>query len=98
LSHFIPGAPIVVEANASDYAISAILSISCNDKQIHPVAFYSQSLTTSGVNYDTCNKELMAIFIAFKVWEHYMEGAAPLIDVTTDLQTLEHFSMICLLS
>ena len=41
LSHWIPEAPIIVETDASDYAIAAILSIITPDEEVHPVAFYS---------------------------------------------------------
>jgi len=44
LVHFNPDNPIVVETDASDYAIAAIISqISPDDGDIHPIAFYSCS-------------------------------------------------------
>src|SRR5205807_8386867 len=61
LTHFIPDAPITVETDASDYAVAGILSITSQDSQIHLVAFYSQTLTTPELNYNTHNKELLAI-------------------------------------
>ena len=68
LTHYQPGAPITVETDASDYAIAGILSIACSDGEIQPVAFYSHTLTTPKLNYDTHDKELLAIFEAFKTW------------------------------
>jgi len=41
LSHYIPGAPIIVETDASDYAVAAILSIVTPNSEVHPVAFHS---------------------------------------------------------
>jgi hypothetical protein len=41
LSHWIPDRPIIVETDASDYALGAILSIKTSDDAIHPVAFHS---------------------------------------------------------
>src|SRR5882724_10349309 len=42
LAHFNPDNPIVVETDASDYVITAIISqISPNDGDIHPITFYS---------------------------------------------------------
>jgi hypothetical protein len=92
LTHWIPDSPITVETDASDYAIAAILSITLPDSEIHPVAFHSRTLSTSELNYDTHDKELLAIFEAFKKWRHYLEGSGTPIDVVTDHKNLEYFS------
>ena len=92
LSHWIPEAPIIVETDASDYAVAAILSNVNSDQEVHPVAFYSRSLSTAELNYDTHDKELLAIFSAFKVWRHYLEGPPAPVDVVTDHKNLEYFS------
>src|SRR5882724_9584692 len=44
------------------------------------------------LNYDVHDKELLAIFEAFKRWWHYLEGSALLIDVVTDHRNLQYFS------
>ena len=62
LTHFIPDTPIIVETNASDYAVAGILSITCADREICPVAYYSWTLTTLELNYDTHDQELLTIF------------------------------------
>ena len=67
LAHFNPDNPIVVETDASDYAITAIISqISPNDGDIHPIAFYSSSMQLAELNYEIYDKELLAIFEAFR--------------------------------
>ena len=76
LTHFIPDVPITVETDASNYTVAGILSITLDDGQIHPVAFYSRTLTALELNYDTHDKELLAIFEAFCIWRHYLEGSA----------------------
>jgi len=45
------------------------------------------------LNYDIHDKELLAIFKAFKIWRHYLEGSASPIDVIMDHKNLEYFSM-----
>jgi hypothetical protein len=92
LSHWIPEALIIVETDASDYVIAAILSIITPDEEVHPVVFYSRSLSTSELNYDTHDKELLAIFAAFTTWRHYLEGPAAPVDVVTNHKNLEYFS------
>jgi len=92
LTHWIPDAQLIVETNASDYALAAILSVVNKDNEVHPVAFYSRTFTTAELNYDTHDKELLAIFEAFKIWQHYLEGPAYPINVVMDHKNLEYFS------
>ena len=84
LTHFIPDTPITMETDALDYAVASILSITCADGELHPVAFYSWTLTAPELNYDTNNKELLAIFEAFQTWHHYLEGSMTPVDVIMD--------------
>jgi len=92
LMHWVLDAQLVVETNASDYALAAILSIVTKDNEIHPVAFHSRTFSAPELNYDVYDKELLAIFEAFKIWRHYLEGSASPIDVVTDHKNLEYFS------
>ena len=98
LTHFIPDTPIIVETDASDYAVAGILSITCADREIRPVTYYSRTLTALELNYDTHDKELLAIFEAFQNWRHYLEGSASPIDVVTDHKNLKYFSTSKVLS
>ena len=41
LTHWIPDTPIMVETDASDYALAAVLSIHTPDGNYHPVVFHS---------------------------------------------------------
>ena len=81
-----------METDASDYALAAILSIIDSEGEICPVAFHSCTFTAPELNYDVHNKELLAIFEAFKCWQHYLEGSAEPVDVITDHKNLEYFS------
>ena len=78
-----------METDASDYALTAILSIVNEENKVHPVAFHSHTFTAVELNY---NKELLAIFEAFKIWQHYLKGPAYPIDVVMDHKNLEYFS------
>ena len=98
LTHWIPDAPMIVETDTSDYVIAAIFSIILPNGKIHPMAFHSHTLTTSELNYDTHDKELLAIFEAFKKWRHYLEGSVLPVDVVTDHKNLEYFSTTKLLT
>jgi len=92
LTHWVPDAQLVVETDASDYALAAILSIMTKDSEIYPITFHSRTFSTLELNYDVHNKELLAIFKAFKIWRHYLEGFTSPIDIVTDYKNLEYFS------
>ena len=61
-----PDKPYVMETDASDFAIGAVLSQDVDDKKLQPVAFYSATLTDSERNWAVADKELYAIIRAFK--------------------------------
>ena len=63
---FNPSRKIVIETNASDYALRVILSQKGLNKKFHPVTFYSQKLTPAEINYKIHNKKLLTIIKAFK--------------------------------
>ena len=80
-----------METNASDYALAAILFIVNEDNEVHLVAFHSCTFTVVELNYNTYDKELLAIFKAFKIWQYYLEGLAYSINVVMDHKNLEYF-------
>jgi len=77
LSFFDFNKPAIVETDASDFGISAILSQYDDHGVLHPVAFHSRQLTSAEINYDTHDKELLAIVDSFLVWRHYLVAADP---------------------
>ena len=81
-----------METNASDYALTAILSIVNEENEVYLVAFHSCTFTVVELNYNTYDKKLLAIFEAFKIWQHYLEGLVHFIDIVTDHKSLEYFS------
>jgi hypothetical protein len=93
LAHFDPQLPIIVEMDASDYALGAIISqTNANTQETHPIAFHSRTFSPMETNYETHDKELLAIFDSFKVWHTYLEGSAHPVSVVTDHKNLEYFA------
>ena len=92
LTHWISDAQLIMETDALDYTLAAILSIVNEDNEVHLVAFHFHTFTVVELNYDTHDKELLAIFETFKIWWHYLEGPAYPIDVVMDHKNLEYFS------
>src|SRR5258705_1011509 len=91
LCHWAPDLRMTVETDTSDHAIAGILSVTTQDNEIRLVAFFSHSLQGVEKNYDTHDKELLAVFEAFKNWQHFLEGSAKVIDMVTDHKNLEYF-------
>src|SRR5882672_10987311 len=93
LAHFNPDHPIVVETDVSDYAIAAIISqVSPDNGDIHPITFYSCSMQPVELNYEIYDKELLAIFEAFRQWRNYLEGSAHVVLILSDHKNLKYFA------
>jgi hypothetical protein len=63
LVHFHPEKPTVVETDASDFALGAVLSQTQETKRLHPVAYHSRKFMPAEINYDV---QLLAVVTAFK--------------------------------
>ncbi|SOV03194.1 uncharacterized protein UDID_18348 [Ustilago sp. UG-2017a] len=92
LCHFDPTRPIIVETDASDFAVAAVLSQSFDQGARHPIAFFSKKLDPAQLNYPIFDKEMFAIVAAFKHWRQYLEGAKFQVQVLTDHRSLEYFT------
>ena len=66
--------PFEIEIDASDYALSAVITQSS-----HPITFYSKIFNDTVRRYLTYEKELYAIVQALKQWRHYILGKEKLI-------------------
>jgi len=91
LTHWSLDALVLVKTNASDYALAGIISSISPNGKIHPMAFHSCTFTDTEQNYDTHDKELLAIFECFKIWHHYLKGSQHQINIATDHKNLEYF-------
>ena len=71
-----PSRQFIMEVDASDVGIGAVLSQrSEEDQQIHPVAFLSRRFSPAEQTYDVGNRELLAVHAALYEWRHWLEGA-----------------------
>jgi len=81
----------VVETDASDIAIGAVLS-QVIDGRLHPIAFLSRKMDKAEINYDIHDKERLAIVPALMQWRRYLEGAHHQIQIYTYCKNLEYFT------
>ncbi len=71
-----PSRQFVVEVNASEVGVGAVLSQhSLADDKMHPCAFFSHRLTPTEHNYDIGNRELLVVKLALEEWRHWLEGS-----------------------
>ena len=95
LHAFNPELPIVVETDASDYALGARMTQDMIINDIggpKVIAFWSRKMIPAELNYDIHDKELLAIVSAFKVWRPYLEGAKHQVLVKSDHKNLTFFT------
>ena len=82
-----PTQPFTVTTDASDFAISAVLSQN-HGKGDQPIAFESRKLSSAELNYPIHEKELLAIVHAIRLWRIYLEGQT--FTIITDYASLEY--------
>lgn len=91
LIHPDPSRQFVVEVDASDTGVGAVLSQrAASDQKLHPCAFFSCRLSPAERNYDIGNRELLAVKLALEEWRHWLEGAEQPFIVWTDHKNLSY--------
>jgi transposase InsO family protein len=84
-----PKLPFVLNCDASGYAIGATLQQD-QGNGLQPVAYRSKKLSPAERNYDTREKEFMALVDACSHWRHYLHSDIPF-TLRTDHDSLKHF-------
>ncbi|QRW24287.1 Retrotransposable element Tf2 protein [Rhizoctonia solani] len=91
LCHANPAKPYFLETDASGAALGSILSQRQEDGCLHPLGFLSESFKGAEQNYDTHDKELLAIICSFEYWRIFLEGTLHPVTVFTDHRNLEYW-------
>jgi transposase InsO family protein len=74
LQHFNVEIPAILETDASDFALGAVVSQKAPDGKLHPVGFHSRKFNPAELNYEIYDKEMLAIVEALEHYRHYFEG------------------------
>jgi hypothetical protein len=98
LRHFDHDQEVIVETDTSNYVSAGILSQYDDEGVLHPITFFSKKHSLAECNYESYDKELMAIIRAFEEWRPKLEGALHPIKVMSDHKNLEYFMMTKLLN
>lgn len=73
LSHPAPGVPLTLMTDASDTAVGAVLQ-QFVEESWRPIAYFSHKLSPPETRYSTFDRELLAVYLAIKHFQHYVEG------------------------
>jgi hypothetical protein len=93
LHHFDPLLPVVLEADASDFALGAVVSQrDPTTGVLHPITFYSRKFNTAELNYEIYDKEMLAIVESLVQYRHYFEGLGNRTTVYSDHKNLLWFT------
>ncbi|KAH9263490.1 hypothetical protein BASA83_013126 [Batrachochytrium salamandrivorans] len=87
--------PFILETDASDYAISGILSQYDENEVLRPIAFYARQMNSAERNYEIYDKELLAVVESFKHWRHFLQGGLHAVTVLCDPKTSTKFLTQC---
>ncbi|KAI2657573.1 Transposon Tf2-9 polyprotein [Labeo rohita] len=88
LTHPNPDKPFVVEVDASDVGVGAVLSQRGPDGKLHPCSFFSRKFNPTQQRYGVGDHELLAIKWALEEWRHWLQGGGDPFTVWTDHQNL----------
>ena len=82
----------ILQTDASERGVGAVLSQMDDDNTDHPVAFYSRKLLDREEKYSTVEKECLAIKVAVEVFKVYLLGRHFIIQ--TDHRALEWLARV----
>jgi len=69
----LPRKPCILDTDASDVAVGAVLSQKVDGVE-RPIAFFSRVMNTTQRNYCTTRRELLAVICALHHFSHYLLG------------------------
>ncbi|KAL0173559.1 hypothetical protein M9458_029527, partial [Cirrhinus mrigala] len=88
LTHPDPTKAFVVEVDASNVGVGAVLSQRGTDEKLHPCSFFSRKFNSTQQRYGLGDRELLAIKWALEEWRHWLQGGSEPFTVWTDHQNL----------
>jgi len=98
LQHFDQAKAIIVQMDASGFVITVILHWYDVFGVLRPVNFYSEECAPAKQNYDTYDRELLAVVEILKQWQQYRAGANYKVPIRCDHKHFEHFQNFKVLS
>ncbi len=94
LKHYDWNADFCMKINASNHEVEDVLSQKSKTDQWHLIAYYSYKFKEAEIQWNMHDKELYAIVLDFKNWQHYLQSSKWLICVITNHNNLHYFMMM----
>jgi hypothetical protein len=98
LQHFNPQTWIILQADGCGFTITGILNRYDGLGMRRPVNFYSRKCSAAEQNYNTYDRERLAIVETMKQWRHYHVGANHKVLIQCDHTNLKYFQTCKVLS
>jgi RNase H-like domain found in reverse transcriptase len=83
--------PFVLEVDASQYAVGAILQQVDDQGKLHPVGYFSKALTDAERGYDVHDRELLALVKGLDHWQHLLLASGHQTTVYMDHKNLLYY-------
>ena len=91
LTHPDPTKQYTLEVDASGFTLGAVLSQKGSDNKLHPISYYSRTLSEAEQNYDIYNRELLAMVEGLDHNRPLLAGTQLPIIIKTDHLNLTHW-------
>ena len=98
LQHLDRAKPIILHTDVSGFSLAGNLNQYDGFRVLRPVNFYSRKCSSAEQNYNTYDRELLAIVETPKQWRHYLEGTNHKVLIRCDHKNLEYFQISKVLS
>jgi hypothetical protein len=98
LARFNPDRDVIVETDTSHYVSTRGLSQYDDKGILHLVTYFSSKEAPAECNYESYNKELMAIVQAFEEWQPELQSVINPICILSDRKNLEYSTTTKLLN
>jgi hypothetical protein len=93
LCYFDPMRPLMLETDASDYALGAVCLQPDDNGTLYPLGYFSRKLKDIERNYNIYDKELLAIVDSLQKWSTYCKSTQHPITILSDHKNLEYWQM-----
>jgi len=91
LYYYDPKLECILETDASDGVVTAVLLQLYLDSEWYPIGYFLKTIAPAELNYPIYNKEMLTIVRAFRQWRAELLGTSTAIKVLTDYRSLEYF-------
>ena len=91
LCHYDPKLECMLETDASDGVVAAVLLQLYLDSKQYPISYFLKTMAPAELNYLIYNKEMLTIVRALRQWRAELSGTSTAIKVLTDHRSSEYF-------